>query len=328
LVALLVASLGLSGDVVAQSPQTGEVFVPCVFRGRAVMPLDTIISDAAGRPLARFSGAETSVVVAGLSMSNPPRARIETGIGQGGFRVRGYIDAQKLPIATSENVPVVSGQVLIGARRSVSVRSVTPAKVQIEKKVTAPFDQTFTAFTSCSRLAFGTPVPPGWSPAGHARGFVLRKSTLELFDRPDGDAVSVLHKASGVSGVLFFSTEERGTWVRLEYHGDVVIDAWARKSDLEALARGETMDQLASSPFVRGPARLALPNAPRVAKAPREIALRNVAKDGDPIGIIEAGAEAYVLDVVAGWASVLPKALDVMPVENGQFWVKKEELGI
>jgi hypothetical protein len=127
---------------------------------------------------------------------------------------------------------------------------------------------------------------------------------------------------------LFFSTEESGAWVRVEYHGEVVVDAWAKKSDLEALARGETMDQLATPPFVRGPARLALPNAPRVVKAPREIPLRAVAKDGEPIGVIGAGAETVVLDVVAGWVSVLPKALDVVPVENGQFWVKKEELGI
>lgn len=328
MVALLAASLGKFGEVAAQSSRAGEVFVPCAFRGRAVMPLDTTISDSGGRPIARFSGAETSIIVAGLSTASPPRARIETGTGQGGFRVNGFIDARKLPIATSENVPVVSGRVFIGARRSVNVLSVTPAKVQIEKKATAPFSQSFTTFTSCSRLSLGTPVPPGWSPAGHARGFVLRKSVLELFDRPQGDAVSVLTKAPQVSGILFFSIEESGAWVRVEYHGEVVVDAWAKKSDFEVLARGETMDQLASPPFVRGPARLALPNAPRVVRAPREIPLRKTAKDGEPIGVIEAGAETYVLDIVAGWASVLPKALDVMPVEGGQFWVKKDELGL
>ena len=116
--------------------------------------------------------------------------------------------------------------------------------------------------------------------------------------------------------------------VRLEYHGEVVVDAWAKNSDLEALARGETTDQLASPPFVRSPARLALQSAPRIVKAPRQIPLRAAAKDGEPIGVIEASAETYVIDVVAGWVSVLPQALDVMPVENGQFWVKKEELGL
>jgi hypothetical protein len=292
------------------------------------MPLHTIITDAGGRPVARFSGAETSLVVLGLSTAAPSRARIETGIGQGGFRVRGFIEARKLPVATSEDVPVVAGRVFIGARRSVTVLAVTPGKVQIEKKVTSPLSQSFTTFTTCSRLTLGTPTPPGWSPAGHARGFVLRRSALELYDGREGNAVSVLHKAPEVAGVLFFSTEESAAWVRLEYHGEVVVDAWAKRSDLEALARGETMDQLASPPFVRSPARLALPNAPRLVRAPRVIPLRTAAKEGEPIGVIEAGAEAYVIDVVAGWVSVLPKALEVVPLENGQFWVKKEELGI
>lgn len=88
------------------------------------------------------------------------------------------------------------------------------------------------------------------------------------------------------------------------------------------------MDQLASQPAVRNPARLALPGTPRVVRTTREVPLRTAAKEGEPVGIIESGAETYVLDVVAGWASVLPKSLDVMPIENGQFWVKKAELGI
>jgi hypothetical protein len=308
--------------------QAGEVFVPCVFRGRAVMPLNTIITDAVGRPIARFSGSETTLVVAGLSTATPARARIETGTGQGGFRVRGFVEAQKLPMATTENVPVVAGRVWIGARRGVSVVGAAPDKLKIEKRLATPLMQSFSAWTSCSRLGFGTPVPPGWSPAGDARGYVLRKSSLDLYDRPEGSVVSVLNKAADAAGVLFFSTEQTSAWVHVEYHGEVVVDGWARASELQPLARGETMDQLASQPAVRNPARLALPGTPRVVRTTREVPLRTAAKEGEPVGIIESGAETYVLDVVAGWASVLPKSLDVMPIENGQFWVKKAELGI
>ena len=335
MVALGVAALGvgvLSGTagrgVLEAHAQAGEVFVPCVFRGRAVMPLNTVITDARGRPIARFSGSETILIVAGLSTATPARARIETGTGQGGFRVRGFVEAQKLPIATSENVPVVAGRVWIGARRSVSVVGAAPDKLKIEKRLTTPLQQNFSAWTSCSKLGFGTPVPAGWSPAGDARGYVLRKSSFELYDRPEGSVVSVLNKAPDVTGVLFFSTEQTSAWVHVEYHGEVVVDGWARASDLQPLARGETMDQLALQPALRNPARLALPSSPRVVRTLREVPLRTAAKEGEPIGVIESGAETYVLDVVAGWASVLPKALDVMPVENAQFWVKKEELGI
>jgi hypothetical protein len=328
LVVLALGTLGALGEVRAQSPQQGEVFVPCAFRGRATLPLNTIISDMGGRPIARFSGAEITVTVAGLSTATPARARIETGSGQGGFRVRGFVEARSLPIATTENVPVVAGRVWIGARRPVNVVGATRDKLKLEKRMTTPLQQSFSAWTSCSKLTLGTPVPPGWSPAGDARGFVLRSGSLELYDRPQGSVVSVLHKSPEVAGVLFFSTEQTQAWVHIEYHGEVVIDAWVRASDVQALPRGETMDQLASQPSVRNPARLALPNAPRVVRTTREIPLRAAAKEGEPIGVIESGAETYVLDVVAGWVSVLPKALDVMPVENAQFWVKKEELGI
>jgi hypothetical protein len=335
LVALAALSLGLglglgplAREVSAQTPQQGEVFVPCAVHGRAIPAMNTMITDTGGRPIARFSGAEASVIVAGFSTATPARARIETGTRQGGFRVRGFVDAAKLPIFTTENVPVVAGRVWIGARRAVNVVGATREKLKIEKRMTTPFQQSFTAWTSCSKLTLGKPVPPGWSPAGDARGFVLRRGSLDLLDAPQGSVVSVLNKAPDLAGVLFFSTEQTQSAVRVEYHGEVVIDGWARTTDLQALPRGETMDQLATQPAVRNPARLALPSTPRLVRAPREIPLRVAAKDGEPIGAIEAGAETYVLDVVAGWASVVPKALDVMPAENGQFWVKKEELGI
>jgi hypothetical protein len=66
-----------------------------------------------------------------------------------------------------------------------------------------------------------------------------------------------------------------------------------------------------------------------VVKAPREVAIRARASDSDtPIGVIEPEAEAYVLDVVAGWVSVMPKGLEVVPRPDGQFWVRAEELGM
>jgi hypothetical protein len=308
--------------------QGSEVFVPCAIRGRAFVPLDTTITDASGRPIARFAGPETALVVSGLSTATTPRARIETGIGQGGFRVRGFVDARKLPLATTENVAVVPGHVWIGARRAVTVVGVSPDKLRIEKKLTSPLEQTVTAFTSCQKLALGTPVPPAWSPPGDARGYVLRAASLDLRDAPRGTVVTTLYKAGAVPGVLFFGSEGAGGWVRVEYHGELVLDAWVAGTDVQALPRGETMDQLAASSSVRNPARLVVPGAPRVVKAPRAIALRASAKEGEPIGVIEAGADTYVLDVVAGWASVLPRALDVMPVENARFWVRKEELGL
>lgn len=57
--------------------------------------------------------------------------------------------------------------------------------------------------------------------------------------------------------------------------------------------------------------------------------LRASASDlGRPIGGLEPGTEVLVLDVVAGWASVVPKSLGVMPAGEGHFWAKARELGL
>ncbi len=57
--------------------------------------------------------------------------------------------------------------------------------------------------------------------------------------------------------------------------------------------------------------------------------LRRVAKESEPaIGVIEPGAETYVIDQVAGFASVLPKAMNVLPAVDSQFWAKSSDLGL
>ena len=74
---------------------------------------------------------------------------------------------------------------------------------------------------------------------------------------------------------------------------------------------------------------MAVQGEPRVVKPVREIPLRANAKESEAtIGVVEPGAETFVLDVVAGWASVMPKALNVVPGPEGQFWVKASDLGI
>jgi hypothetical protein len=72
----------------------------------------------------------------------------------------------------------------------VTVVGAAPDKLRIEKKLTTPLPQTFTAFTSCQKLTLGTPVPPAWSPAGDARGYVLRAGSLDLRDAPRGTVVA------------------------------------------------------------------------------------------------------------------------------------------
>jgi hypothetical protein len=315
----------------APAPATGpaEPSVRCALSGRAQLPLNPPLQSAAGRAVARFSGADATLGVSELTLSATPRARVETGAPRGSFRLRGWVDASKLPLYTLARVAIAEGHLWIGERRPVSVVGVAPDKLKIQKVAAPPLQQTFTAWTTCAGLTLEPGTPPGWSPPGDARGYALHKDALELYASPQGSAVGVLYKMPGVGAVLFFSSEQSAGWVRVERHGDVNVNAWAKASELTALPRGETLDQLVTLPTLRGPARLALPSEPRVVRTTREVPLRAAAKDAEPLlGVIGADTETYVIDVMAGWVSVLPKAMDVMPVDGGQFWVKKTDLGI
>jgi hypothetical protein len=302
----------------------------CPLTGRALFPPGTLIQNPAGKPIARFSGAEASVSVSAITLASSARAFVETGTGRGNLRVRGFVEARKLPAFTLQTVPVFAGNVVIGAQRPVSiVGAAADGKLKVEKVLATPVQQTFTAWTTCPALTLTPGVPPAWSPAGDARGYVARRGSIELFDAPQGNSVGQLYKAPAVPGLLFFSSEQANGWVHVEMHGEIIATAWAKASDLSPLPRGETMDQLAPPNTTRTPARLVVPGAPKVARALKEVMVRGAASDTElPIGVLELDAEVYVVDVMAGWASVMPRALDVVPPEGGSFWVKKSDLGL
>jgi hypothetical protein len=313
----------------AQSAGASQTFVPCGITGRSTLPLNTAIQDADGRVVARFSGGETTVTVSGFTLKTAARARVETGNGRGGFRVKGFVDTAALPFFTKKEIAVTKSFLRIGAERQVTVVGTSGNELRVERVSSSPAKATLAAFTPCSSLKLTAGTQPGWSPPGFARGYVLKKDAVDLYSAPQGTQVGTLEKTPGAEGLLFFSNEQAGGMVHVEYHADIIVDAWARASDLTALPAGETMDQVVSLPPQRSKPRLAVPGNPRVVRALRDVPVRGAAKDGAPIvGVIEPDAEAYVIDIMAGWVSVLPKALDVVPPDGGAFWVKKTELGI
>lgn len=325
---LLAAEAVAPGEAHAQSA-AGQTFIPCGMTGRSTLALNTVVKDADGRAIARFSGGETTVTVSGFTQRTAALARVETGNGRGAFRVRGFVESSAIPFFTKQEVSVNKSFVRIGQDRQVSVVGTNGNELRIERVSSPPARVTLAAFTPCSSIKLTPGTPPGWSPAGFARGYMLKEPSLELWSGPQGSNVGTLYKTPGAGALLFFSNEQSGGMVHVEYHADIIVDAWARSSDLAALPPGETMDQIASMPSQRGTPRLALPGNPRVVRALREVPLRGSAKDAAPlVGVIEPDAEAYVIDVMAGWVSVMPKALDVVPPDGGAFWVKKSELGI
>jgi hypothetical protein len=327
--AFLAAARAWPAQAHAQSASASQTFIPCGITGRSTLPLNAAIQDADGRVIARFSGGETTLTVSGFTSKTAARARIETGNGRGGFRVKGFIDTTALPLFTKQEVAVTKTFLRIGKDRQVTVVGTSGNDLRIERVSSAPAKVTLATFVPCSSLKLTPGTPPGWAPPGFARGYLLKKDAVELFSAQQGSSVGTLYKSPGADALLFFSSEESSGMLHVEYHADIVVDAWARTSDLTALPVGETMDQVVSVPPQRSKPRLAVPGNPRVVRALRDVPVRGVAKDGASIvGVIEPEAEVYVIDIMAGWVSVLPKALDLVPADGGAFWVKKTELGI
>ncbi len=319
---------GIPALTLARPP---EATATCGQRGRVIFDKDTTLADAAGRKIARFSGGESAVTLLAPPAGGSDLARIETGTGRGSFRLAGFVKSAELRIFASYALPVVSGHVWIAAGTRVAAAGSSAGKVRIDKQLTTPLNQRFSVLADCSALTFTPPTPPSFSMPGDARVFLMKVQLLDLYDDvpPTGAPIITLQRAQTVDNVRFFSTEQRGGFVHVQYQGDVTIDAWAKASDLTPLARGETSDLPPGSYSMSTPPQLQLAQLPRVVKTTRELPLRLAAKDAEaPVGVIEAETEVYVMDTVAGWAKVLPKSLHVLPAGELSFWVKSADLGL
>jgi hypothetical protein len=307
----------------AAAPQCGQ-------RGRVVFDQHTTLMASDGRRIARFSGGESAVTFVAPPVDGSELAQIETGTGRGSFRIPGFVKASELRLYAARPLPVVSGHVWVGSGARVVAAGTVQGLVRVERELQSPFAERVSATVDCSALTF-TP-PPLRVPAhpGGARVFLLKEPRLELFDAmpPTSPAVFTLVRSPSVGSARLFSREQRGGYVHVLYDGDIVLDAWARASDLQPLPRGETSDVPSGSYLVTDPPRLKLEELPRVVKTTRELPLRLAARDSElPIGVIEPETEVYVMDVIASWTKVLPKSLHVLPEGDGAFWVKSSDLG-
>lgn len=327
----IAVSVGLTAGPALTQAKPPEPMPSCGQRGRVIFDKDTTLADGNGRKLARFSGGESAVTLLAPPVGGSDLARIETGTGHGSFRLSGFVKSSELRIFTSYAVPIVSGHVWFGVGARVVVAGASGGQVRIEKQLTAPFNQRFSALADCSALTFTPPAPTSVAMPGAARVFLMKVPELDLYDEvpPTRAPIMTLKRAQNVDSVRFFSTEQRGGFVHVQYQDDLNIDAWAKASELTPLARGETSDVPPSGYSMTTPPQLQLPQSPRVVKTTRELPLRLAAKDAEaPVGVIEADTEVYVMDTVAGWASVLPKSLHVLPAGELSFWVKSADLGL
>lgn len=324
--AVLSLALATSGGPPARAASAPN---GCAISGVAQPRVNANIEDTHGRVIARFSGSLTALSVRDFPVDGSGRARIETGVGNGSFRLRGFAAASELPLYALSAIPVVARNVFIAPGRSLTLISSAPGKLRVERRVTTPLSQSFSGWAPCSAIGLAPAASATYSPPGASRPYLLTDANLELFDAPAGTLLTTLVRSPQSDGVVFFSGERLGPWLRVTHHSDVVVEAWARARELVPMPPGDTLFPLVSATTPPNPARLAVQGEPRIVKPAREAPLRVEPKDAEPpIGVIEAETETFVLDVVDGWASVMPKALNVVPAPDRQFWVKAADLGL
>ncbi|MDF3067609.1 MAG: hypothetical protein K0R38_3210 [Polyangiaceae bacterium] len=329
IVAPLVCGALLLGSASTTSAKPPAAAPSCGQRGRAVFDKDAVLVDASGRKLARFSGGESAVTLLAPPAQGSDLARIETGTGRGSFRIAGFLKAAGLPLYTTQPLPVVSSHVWLAAGTRVTLAGSSSGKVRVDKQLGAPFEQRVSATADCGALGFTPPAVVTKAPTA-ARVFLFKEARLDLYDSvpPVGEPIFTLRRSPSADNARFFSREQRGGFVHVQYEGELVIDAWAKAADLQPLPRGETSDVPSGSYSLSSAPQLQLSELPRVVKTSRDLPLRIAARDADaPIGVVEAETEVYVMDVIGGWTKVLPKSLHVLPDGDAAFWVKTADLG-
>jgi hypothetical protein len=290
------------------------------------MPQAVGIYDAPseGTEIGHFTGAKVGLTVTSFAESGG-RVSIETT----GFRIKGFVRARDIPAYTTRAVSVHAGHLSIGEGRRVSVIGSAPGRLHVERTAQSPIAGVFQGWAPCDAVSLEPKVPPGWTPPGGARGYLSKRPKIDIFEKPEGDLVATLAKASEGQGILFFSADTKDGFVHIEHHGDIIIDAWARSRDLSALPPGETMDQVAQATTQPGVSKVQLQGRAKVVRTTSPVSLRAAATDAAvAIGGIDAGVDVMVVDVVAGWASVMPAALTIAPSGAAQFWTHARDLGI
>ncbi len=305
--------------------------VECQLAGSPSMPLDVIIyaKDKGDAKNARFTGMTTGLTVIELPESMPRRAHVVTGTGRSGFAIDGWVSAESLPLYATTNLPVVSGHVWIQGGQRVDFEARQHSQVRVQRTLTSPFSQTFSATATCNSLSLvPVTVPPQDIPR-LARGYALDHNELAISNEPKGESTFKLQRSTVTTSVFFYGTERTtDDWVHLRYFGAIGIDAWAKLSDVRPLPRGERVDEYVPTAQPEF-ARLRLVESGRVVSVSERVPLRlRPSADSPIVGEIEPATETLVLDVAAGWASVLPKGLNVAPPADGQFWVEARKVGI
>ncbi len=316
-----------AGAVSAAS--TGVTGPGCVVAGSEPVGKGVQIFDApsGGRVIGSFSGT-----FAALRLSEFPadptagRARVSTSLGSGSVRLDGWVAPASIPVYTARDLSVMGGHVWISTAQKIRLVQAAAGSLTGELTILGTAGQTTKASAPCDAFTLQRGTPSAMEVPGNGRGYLMKTTSIDLFDAPNGNAVFALQMNEG-SAQLFWSTESRAGFVHVKARADLTLDAWVRLRDLEPLKKGEMMDQFVPPTTAIQGAQLALDPPPRVVRATKEIPIR-LQRDAKsaPVGAVEVDAEIYVLQTMTGWSSVLPRSLALTAPDDAAFWIPSSEV--
>jgi len=314
-------------DEAASPPASPGAGAACVLSGTAPVKRDAKLHSAAtgGEVIGKFTGALLPMKMNDIPSATAGRAKLVTSAGGPNLRVEGWVSPTAVPLFTKRDVTVVPGHIWIAKGQRVQLQKSSPNKLFVALTVAGSRKQVVKASDACGGFAL-SPVPsPAQEVEGRARGYMMKRSDIELYDKPRGDVIFSLQMIEG-AGLLFWSTKSKAGYINVKARGDLSIDAWAKWGDLEALRPGEMMDRLIPAVRKITGAKLGMEDAPPIVKATEALKLRAKRDAAAPsIGAVEVGAEVYVMETIAGWTNVLPRHLGITPPDGGGFWIPAGE---
>lgn len=330
------AGLGLLGGPTAVNEARADEVAPpanvtaptCLIKGTAPPPKGAQLFDEAtgGSVIAKLTGGFVPMTLSEIPFDpTSGRARLQTSAGSGAMRIDGYLPITDFPVYTTRDLSIYGGNVWLSSSQKVRIVKAQQETITVEITVAGTLSQTVRATAPCDAFSLVRGNPTPMEVEGNARGYMTKKQTVELFDKPNGDVIFTLNMMEG-TGQLFWSTEVKAGFVHVTSRGDLTIDAWARYRDLDPLKKGEMVDQYIPPQTQAAGALLAFDKPPPLVKATKPIPIRSKRDEkAKPVGTVEVDAEIYIMETIAGWTNILPKHLGIVAPDDGGFWIPATE---
>ena len=304
-----------------------DALTSCTLAGAALLPRGLLLHDAPrdGKPIAEFIGASMQVSLT-IPEDLSARAKAVVTSGKTGLRIEGWLPVESIPVYAVKDVDAVGEQVKLAGGHRVKLVKGAKDRLTAELTIAGSQGQTLRGTGPCGAFSLDWALPSTPELPERARPFLMKTTSLDLFDKPGGENIYTLAMSEGASP-LFHSVESRGMFQRVVSRSDVVIDAWVKLGTLTPIKKGDRIESPPTAPSVGAGSRMVLDSPPPMKVAPKDIPVRAQRDDKAPVvGAVLKGAEFYVMQVASGWANVLPRELNVSPASGGGFWVPEADL--